>query len=99
MSNSQSPQKYKLHILPPKTQEEIVIELQKQKQFEQRTQEWFEQRRHVITASEFYKIYGTRSKKEELITGKIGIGKPFQGSVATRWGVQFEPIAIKCYEN
>ena len=79
----------------------IVEELMKLKLPEQRSPEWFEQRKTVLTASslatacdkDFFK------SKEELILDKISVETPFISNPITEWGVKYEEIATKFYES
>jgi putative phage-type endonuclease len=80
---------------------EQVQYLQSVPQFEQRTEEWYEARKKLISASSAGMIVGdaTKSERLHLLKEKCGAGKPFLGSRATRWGQKYEPVATSIYEN
>ena len=88
-------------ILNINKKKKIVEELMKLKLPEQRSPEWFEQRKTVLTASslatacdkDFFK------SKEELILDKISVETPFISNPITEWGVKYEEIATKFYES
>jgi hypothetical protein len=71
----------------------------------QKTQEWYEFRNNLITASNIYKALGTESQQNSLIYEKC---KPQQNHVeyesdtpllgARGWGHKYEPITAKIYE-
>ena len=77
--------------------------LQNIEQPEQRTQEWYEFRHNILTASNIYKVFGTESMKNQLIYEKC---KPIDPSkynnVSTNsplhWGVKYEDVSIQYYE-
>jgi hypothetical protein len=63
---------------------------------EQRTDEWFALRRGRITASQAYALERESSQQTllaELVREKAGLPKAFQGSEATRYGTDAEPLA------
>jgi putative phage-type endonuclease len=68
-------------------------------QYEQRTTEWFNQRKGVLTASDVPTALGENKYKSQwqLLLDKCGAGKPFTGNEATRWGNHYEDIAIEKY--
>ena len=88
-------------ILNINKKKKIVEELIKLKLPEQRSPEWFKQRKTVLTASslatacdkDFFK------SKEELILDKISVDTPFISNPITEWGVKYEEIATKFYES
>ena len=76
-----------------------VKELMKLPQPEQRSKEWYEMRKGMVTASDIGDIigiskYGNRNK---IILKKCGLGPPFRGNIYTRHGQMFEPIATDVY--
>ena len=81
--------------LPPFSEKKQFLELKKIKYIEQRTKEWFDLRKKMITASDVYKAMGNGNY---LIKKKCGEGAPFKAVPATIWGNKYEPIAIKFYE-
>jgi hypothetical protein len=63
---------------------------------EQRTDEWFALRRGRITASQAYALERESTQQTllaELVREKAGLPKAFQGSEATRYGTDAEPLA------
>lgn len=77
-----------------------VIELQKLKLPEQRSNEWYELRKKVLTASSLASALGKDHfrTKYELIEDKL-IEKPFEFNEITEHGVKYEEIATQFYEN
>ena len=77
--------------------------LLKCEQYEQRTPEWYEARTSLITASDIGKITmkDISTDAKFLLLNKCGFGKPFRGSIATRWGQKYEEVAnsIYAYKN
>jgi putative phage-type endonuclease len=78
----------------------------------QRTLEWYEYRQNVITASNLYKIFGSRALQNELIYEKCKtVSFPNQGiedsvnkngvntTSSLHWGVKYEPVSIMVYED
>ena len=77
-----------------------IKELQKLPQHEQRSKEWFEQRKDKLTSSDAATALGINpyQKSIELIFKKCGIDKnPFVGNIATRHGQKYEDEAIEKY--
>lgn len=72
---------------------------------QQRTQEWYEFRHNLLTASNIYKLLGSESQKNSIIYEKC---KPLvienrqyfvNNADARQKGVIYEPISIKIYED
>ena len=68
---------------------------------EQRSDEWYEYRNGMLTASDLgiaiSKQVGT---KNALIVRKCGLSKnTSSGSAACRWGIKYEPISTEIYEK
>lgn len=68
---------------------------------EQRSQEWYDTRNNMLTASSIASIfnlnpYATRTK---YLMEKCGFIKGFSGSAATEWGVKYEPVANSVYAH
>jgi len=78
-----------------------VEELLKIPQYEQRSKEWFDQRREALTASDVPTVLGDNKYKSEwqLLLDKCGQGKPFTGNEATLWGQHYEDVAIEKYSE
>lgn len=69
------------------------------KQPEQRSKEWYEMRETCLTASDLAGAIGesTYDKPADILAKKLGVGEPFTGNFATRWGQQYEPVACDIY--
>ena len=76
-----------------------IEKLLKIPQFEQRSPEWFAQRKDKLTSSDAATVLGINpyAKEEELLFKKCGIEKPFIGNVATLHGQKYEDEAIELY--
>jgi putative phage-type endonuclease len=69
----------------------------------QKTQEWYEHRWQILTASNIWKAFGSESQVNSLIYEKC---KPFEmfgqntNVLSTlHWGVKYEPLSIIIYED
>jgi len=72
---------------------------------EQRTKEWYEFRRNLLTASNAYKAFENQNVQNQLIyekcceienkgtSGIININTPFH------WGQKYEPVSVMVYED
>jgi len=77
-----------------------IEELLKLPQHEQRSPEWFEQRKDKLTSSDAATVLGINpyQKPYEVLFKKCGLDlKPFVGNIATRHGQKYEDEAIKKY--
>jgi putative phage-type endonuclease len=89
---------------PNNDQQEFLVkrveELKLKPQPEQRTQEWFDLRRQMITASDWGAVLGKNkySSYKEVLKKKIKPPKYVQ-SEATIWGTKYEEVATKIYER
>jgi len=81
---------------------EQVRKLRDFKQPEQRTEEWYNYRNTMITASDWATVLGKNSysaSNRDLLLQKVtGITKNFTAP-AVEWGKKYEPIANKIYEK
>jgi len=68
-------------------------------QHEQRSPEWFAQRKDKLTSSDAATVLGINpySKSHELLFQKCGIERPFISNVATLHGQRYEDTAIELY--
>jgi hypothetical protein len=73
------------------------------KQVEQRTTQWYEDMKCMLTASEYYKLFESERTRGQLVLSKVNPEKrnsilalPTQSMSPMDWGVRFEPI-IKNY--
>ena len=79
----------------------IVSNLQKLKLPEQRSPEWYELRKGLLTASSLASALGHDhfKSREQLIYDKTSIEEvPYVSNPITEWGVKYEEIATKFYE-
>lgn len=77
-----------------------IKELLKLPQHEQRSPEWFEQRKDKLTSSDAATVLGINpyQKPHEVLFKKCGHDlKPFVGNIATRHGQKYEDEAIEKY--
>lgn len=68
-------------------------------QHEQRSPEWFEERRHRLTSSDVDSVLGTNkyNKPDDILFKKCGISAPFTGNKYTKHGQEYEDEAIDIY--
>ena len=68
--------------------------------FKQRTPEWYEARKRIVTASELLQATGTRSAQRQFLKRKCFPDKGFSlaGVPAVRHGVIYEDVACRAYE-
>ena len=68
-------------------------------QHEQRSPQWFEQRKDKLTSSDAGTVLGKNpyTKSHELLFQKCGIERPFISNVATLHGQRYEDTAIEIY--
>jgi len=93
--------KYETNMeINPIKYKEIVDKLRKIPQPEQRSQEWFDMRKKMITMSDLASVVGIGKYADlnNFILGKLG-HRTFFGNNATEWGVKYEPVATEIYEN
>ena len=84
--------------------EKIQIKIDKIKnipQPAQRTNEWYESRHNMITASSVGSVFSTNSKLNSLIYEKCKPFTPGSSSVggALGWGIKYEPVSVMFYEH
>lgn len=79
--------------------EEKMAYLNGIEQPEQRTQEWFDYRHGVVTASSASHIFGTESEMMSYIKEKVLPQKTFKAGTACLHGIKFEDVAQKIYER
>ena len=70
---------------------------------EQRTEEWFDLRKNMITASCAAQAIGENpypnQKPDDLILDKLNMGTPYQDNKFVHHGKKYEETATKIYEN
>ncbi len=69
----------------------------------QRTEEWYQFRHNLITASELHKVFDSQAVKNSLIYSKCkpwaSIGKCNNTSSPLHWGQKYEPLSVMLYEH
>tara|TARA_X000001036_G_C20669640_1_gene801995 strand:- start:460 stop:1254 length:795 start_codon:yes stop_codon:yes gene_type:complete len=67
----------------------------------QKSEAWLNQRKNYLTSSDAATALGINpyQNSTELLFSKCGMGKPFNGNDATRWGEKYEDEAIEMYCN
>lgn len=85
-----------------------VQQLLSKPQSVQRTEEWYREMRVVLSASEFYKLFGTPRARGELVLSKIQAQEEMapprlscltMEMTALDWGIRFEPVAKMILES
>ena len=80
-----------------------VEQLQQSKQYKQKTKEWFDVRKEMLTASsDISDILGKseyNGTTDKTIQKKLGFVKAFEGNKFTQHGNKYEKIAIQIYEE
>ena len=85
-----------------KLEQQITI-LRNIPQPQQRTEEWYNSRHNMITASSAWKVFGTQSSVNQLIYEKC---KPYVSYATSNintesplhWGQKYEPVSVSLYE-
>ena len=69
-------------------------------QFEQRSQEWYDVRKLMITASDMATVTNDNpyQKSIAVLRKKCGLDDKFTGNKFTEWGIKYEEIANMIYE-
>jgi len=82
-----------------------ITVLQNTVQPAQRTNEWYQFRHNLITASNAYKAFESQSVQNQLIYEKClpiplapASNKPVNVDTAMHWGQKFEPVSVMYYE-
>lgn len=77
-----------------------VKKIAKMKQFKQRSDEWFAQRKKMISASDMASVFSIGySSKKQLMEKKVLDNSTFKGNIYTKWGQKYEDIASIIYEK
>jgi len=93
---------YVINQLNYNRRKQKVLQLKQIKLPEQRSVEWFQMRKNVLTASSFAAALGKchYTSREQLILDKVSdVPKPYVSNPITEWGVKYEEIATKFYER
>ena len=80
---------------------ERIEKIRNKPQPAQRTPEWYEYRRTLLTASVAYKALGTPAKQRELIKRRdtpVVVHDHVCTEGPMHWGVKYEPISIQYYQ-
>ena len=95
--------KYSKNSIPKNILKERVEKIYVKHQVEQRTSQWYEDMKCMLTASEFHKLFESERTRGQLVLSKVNPEKrdsphalPTQSMSPMDWGVRFEPI-IKRY--
>ena len=86
--------------------QEKIKKLEATYQPDQRTNEWYEYRHNMITASNIWKVFASESQYNSLIYEKCvpfenkngGGGGYVNTESALHWGVKYEPVTVMMYE-
>ena len=85
---------------------EQIQAFQSVKQPAQRTQEWYDDRHSIITASNIWKVFASDAQYNSFVYEKCQLtvaGSNTNGSVNTssslHWGVKYEPLTVMLYES
>ena len=85
--------------------QEKIKKLEATYQPDQRTNEWYEYRHNMITASNIWKVFASESQYNSLIyekcvpfENKNGGGGYVNTESALHWGVKYEPVTVMMYE-
>jgi putative phage-type endonuclease len=99
---------YKNDMLPQCTESRLefnraqVSRLQKLPQPVQRSQEWYEMRHSMLSASDWGTILGMNKycgNKNQVLLKKCCDDIPFFTNAAMQWGIKYEAVAIQIYEK
>ena len=99
-------EKHSIHILSYEEKKEKIDTIINKNQVEQRSAEWYEEMKHMLTASEFSTLFESEHMKGTFIMSKITPEKRSMQKatkteflVATGWGIRFEPIVRSYLEG
>jgi hypothetical protein len=97
-----------------KEQDEIETKIQElllKPQSVQRTEEWYREMRQVLSASEFYQLFGPPRGRGQLVMSKVQLPEAMEEQSASQrkccltmemtpmdWGIRFEPVAKQFLE-
>lgn len=81
-----------------------IIDIQNRPQPDQRTDEWYQFRYNLITASSAWKVFESQSMQNQLIFEKccpLNLAKYASSNTDTplHWGQKYEPISVEYYEK
>ena len=85
--------------------EKQITYLKNKPQPDQRTKEWYEFRRNLLTASNAYKAFENQNVQNQLIYEKCSEienkenNQPININTPFHWGQKYEPVSIMIYED
>lgn len=90
---------YSNYIINKNMLQSSIEQIYKAHQVEQRSEQWYEDMKHMLTASEFSSLFEGERAYDNLILSKINLEKrvnitavPTNALIATQWGIRFEPV-------
>jgi putative phage-type endonuclease len=92
-------------FLPPNVEkiQTQLDHLRNKPQPAQRTQEWYQFRHNLITASELSKVFESQAQQNNLIYSKCKPWEPMgrcnNPSSPLHWGQKYEPLSVMLYEH
>lgn len=91
---------------PKEVLQETIQKIYNSHQVEQRSDQWYEDMKHMLTASEFSSLFEGERAYQNLVLSKVNPEKrnspkasPTSILVATGWGIRFEPIVRNYLEK
>ena len=92
--------KLKENLIIYNQRKEKLSKLKKMDLPEQRSEEWYNLRKRILTASSLGTAIdkGHFQTRDELLLDKI-VDKPYEPNEITEWGVKYEDVAIMFYEE
>uniref|UniRef100_A0A6C0D9K7 YqaJ viral recombinase domain-containing protein n=1 Tax=viral metagenome TaxID=1070528 RepID=A0A6C0D9K7_9ZZZZ len=91
---------------PKEVLQETIQKIYNSHQVEQRSEQWYEDMKHMLTASEFSSLFEGERTYQNLVLSKVNPEKrnsmkacPTGTLVATGWGIRFEPIVRNYLEK
>lgn len=90
-----------IEYTPPTNISEILNYLKSKPQPEQKTQEWYDKRHNMITASNLWKVFKSESSLNSIIYDKCKpqSSPPKYYGGPMEWGNKYEPVSIMVYED
>lgn len=85
---------------------DFIAALKAQKQTAQRTVEWYEQGKRILTASEIYSLFRAPRARAQMVFSKVETTYRMNQSHAVKsnrmtafdWGIRFEPVVKQIFE-
>lgn len=100
-------QKYSSSKVTYEQRKKIVEGIFEKHQVEQRSEKWYEDMQHMITASEFSKLFESPRTRGQMVLSKVQppekrsniLAKPTEFLSPMDWGIRFEPVIRKHLEE